>query len=65
MVTPQHHRVHHVKEGHYSNRNFASSFIFWDKLFGTFSTLPDTEYSFGIKGSAASENPFIDSNLPF
>ncbi|MEQ5306910.1 sterol desaturase family protein [Providencia huaxiensis] len=65
MVTPQHHRVHHVKEGHYSNRNFGGSFIFWDKLFGTFSKLPETEHHFGIKGAPASENPFIDSNLPF
>ena len=65
MVTPQHHRVHHVKEGHYSNRNFGGSFIFWDKLFNTFSTLPETDYHYGIKGAPATENPFIDSNLPF
>lgn len=65
MVTPQHHRVHHVKEGHYSNRNFGGSFIFWDKLFRTFSTPPETKYHYGIKGEPATENPFIDSNLPF
>lgn len=65
MVTPLHHRVHHVKEGHYSNRNFGGSFIFWDKWFGTFSALPDTEYHYGIKGEPATENPFIDNNRPF
>ncbi|MBX9386419.1 sterol desaturase family protein, partial [Serratia marcescens] len=36
LVTPAHHRVHHVKDMAYSNKNFGGSFIFWDKLFGTF-----------------------------
>lgn len=65
MVTPAHHRVHHVKQGYYSQRNFGGSFIFWDKWFGTFSPLPETDYQYGIGGEAASENPFIDSNRPF
>lgn len=65
MVTPHHHKVHHVKQGHYSQRNFGGSFIIWDKLFGTYSALPDADYQYGIRGEPASENPFIDSNRPF
>lgn len=65
MVTPHHHRVHHVKDGGFANRNFGGSFIFWDKLFGTFSESPQAPHRYGIGGEAATENPLIDSNRPF
>ncbi|TCT34603.1 sterol desaturase/sphingolipid hydroxylase (fatty acid hydroxylase superfamily) [Providencia alcalifaciens] len=65
MVTPHHHRVHHIKTGGYANRNFGGSFIIWDKLFGTFSESPETPHQYGIGGEAATENPLIDSNRPF
>lgn len=65
FVTPAHHRVHHVKDQYYSNRNFGGSFIFWDKLFGSFEpSLPQTEFSYGSYG-IQSDNPFWASNLPF
>ncbi|HMG92516.1 MAG TPA: sterol desaturase family protein [Chryseolinea sp.] len=41
MVTPSHHRVHHASNFQYLDRNFGMVFIFWDKLFGTFT--PETE----------------------
>lgn len=65
FVTPTHHRVHHVKDRAYSDKNFGGTFIFWDKLFGTFSSLPDTPYTFGIGGPRSSANPFWASNVPF
>ncbi|HHR6036843.1 TPA: sterol desaturase family protein [Providencia alcalifaciens] len=65
MVTPHHHRVHHIKTGGYANRNFGGSFIIWDKLFGTFSESPETPHQYGIGGETATENPLIDSNRPF
>ncbi|HCM64587.1 MAG TPA: fatty acid hydroxylase [Morganella sp. (in: Bacteria)] len=65
MVTPHHHRVHHVKDGGFANRNFGGSFIFWDKLFGTFSESPAIPHRYGIGGEAATENPLIDSNRLF
>ena len=34
--TPSHHRVHHAVNGLYLDRNYAGTFIVWDKLFGTF-----------------------------
>lgn len=64
FVTPGHHRVHHMKDITYSNRNFGGTFIIWDKLFGTFSSLPDVPYSYGVKGSMPSLNPFLASNIP-
>ena len=34
--TPSHHRVHHATNPRYLDRNYAGTFIVWDKLFGTF-----------------------------
>lgn len=34
--TPSHHRVHHGRNPHYIDKNYAGIFIVWDKLFGTF-----------------------------
>ncbi|WP_163004614.1 sterol desaturase family protein, partial [Pseudomonas viridiflava] len=65
LVTPAHHRVHHVKDRAYSDKNFGGTFIFWDKLFGTFSRLPETPYVFGVGGARSSSNPFWASNVPF
>jgi sterol desaturase/sphingolipid hydroxylase (fatty acid hydroxylase superfamily) len=36
MNTPSHHRVHHATNACYLDRNYAGTFIVWDKLFGTF-----------------------------
>jgi sterol desaturase/sphingolipid hydroxylase (fatty acid hydroxylase superfamily) len=41
MNTPSHHRVHHATNPRYLDRNYAGTFIVWDKLFGTFE--PETE----------------------
>ena len=34
--TPSHHRVHHGRNPHYVDRNYAGILIVWDKMFGTF-----------------------------
>jgi sterol desaturase/sphingolipid hydroxylase (fatty acid hydroxylase superfamily) len=34
--TPSHHRVHHATNPRYLDRNFAGTFIVWDRMFGTF-----------------------------
>ena len=36
LVTPSHHRVHHGSNVEYLDKNLGMVFIFWDKLFGTF-----------------------------
>ena len=36
MNTPSHHRVHHATNPRYLDRNYAGTFIVWDRLFGTF-----------------------------
>jgi sterol desaturase/sphingolipid hydroxylase (fatty acid hydroxylase superfamily) len=65
FVTPAHHRVHHVKDRAYAHKNFGGSFIFWDKLFGTFCpTLPPAPLVYGVAGTQSSINPFLASNMP-
>ena len=35
-VTPTHHLLHHSCNGDNLNKNFGETFLFWDKLFGSF-----------------------------
>ena len=58
FVTPSHHRVHHAINPEYLDRNFASLFIFWDRLFGTFQEeLDGVPPVYGITRPAATWNP--------
>jgi len=36
FATPSNHRVHHGSQDKYLDKNFAATFIFWDRLFGTY-----------------------------
>jgi alkylglycerol monooxygenase len=36
LNTPSHHRVHHGVNAQYLDKNYAGTFILWDRLFGTF-----------------------------
>jgi sterol desaturase/sphingolipid hydroxylase (fatty acid hydroxylase superfamily) len=36
FVTPSHHRVHHSSNSKYIDKNFGSTLIIWDRMFGTF-----------------------------
>jgi alkylglycerol monooxygenase len=36
LNTPSHHRVHHAVNPQYLDRNYAGTFILWDRLFGSF-----------------------------
>lgn len=36
FATPSNHRVHHGSQPQYINKNFAATFILWDRLFGTY-----------------------------
>ncbi len=43
MNTPSHHRVHHATNPRYLDKNYAGTFIVWDKMFGTFAPEIDGE----------------------
>jgi sterol desaturase/sphingolipid hydroxylase (fatty acid hydroxylase superfamily) len=36
FTTPSHHRVHHATNEKYLDKNYGSTFIIWDRMFGTF-----------------------------
>lgn len=66
MITPSHHRVHHGKNHPYLHRNFGGTFVFWDKMFGTFQAeLDGHPVAFGIDEPVRSYNPVWSNNIPF
>jgi hypothetical protein len=49
MNTPSHHRVHHAVNPRYLDRNYAGTFIVWDKMFGTYAAeVEDEPIRYGI-----------------
>lgn len=56
FVTPSHHRVHHGRNDLYLDKNYGSSLIIWDRLFGTFQ--PEAQKSeYGLTKPVRSYNP--------
>jgi len=56
FVTPSNHRVHHGTDEKYLDRNYGSSLIIWDRIFGTFTPEQETP-NFGILKPVNSYNP--------
>jgi sterol desaturase/sphingolipid hydroxylase (fatty acid hydroxylase superfamily) len=42
LATPSSHRVHHGSQEQYINKNFAATFIIWDRIFGTYQPEEET-----------------------
>lgn len=58
LVTPTVHRVHHGLQSVYHNRNFGSTLLFWDRLFGTYQPeLPELPRLYGLADQAPVNNP--------
>ncbi len=56
FTTPSHHRVHHARNGKYLDKNYGSTLIIWDRIFGTFQ--PEEEQpEYGITKPVNSYNP--------
>jgi sterol desaturase/sphingolipid hydroxylase (fatty acid hydroxylase superfamily) len=49
FTTPNMHKVHHEKDQHYTDSNYADIFILWDRMFGTFKYKPVEEINFGLE----------------
>jgi sterol desaturase/sphingolipid hydroxylase (fatty acid hydroxylase superfamily) len=56
FVTPSHHRVHHSTNDKYLDKNFGSTFIIWDRIFGTFQA-EEEQAVYGITTPINSYNP--------
>jgi alkylglycerol monooxygenase len=61
LNTPSHHRVHHGINPEYQDKNFAGTFIVWDRLFGTFEP-EQAEPVYGITRPLGTWNP-VRANL--
>ncbi|WP_207895812.1 sterol desaturase family protein [Hymenobacter gummosus] len=56
LNTPSHHRVHHGRNPKYIDKNYAGTFIIWDRLFGTFQ-VEEERPVYGITTPLNSWNP--------
>jgi sterol desaturase/sphingolipid hydroxylase (fatty acid hydroxylase superfamily) len=56
FVTPTNHRVHHGKNEAFIDKNYGSTFIIWDRLFGTYQA-PTERPVFGVKQPIRSYHP--------
>lgn len=54
--SPAHHRVHHARNEKYIDRNYAATFIFWDRMFGTYKD-EEERPTYGITQNIRSWNP--------
>ena len=59
FTTPSHHRVHHATNEKYIDKNYGSTYIIWDRIFGTFQ--PEEEQAiYGITKKVKSPyNPVV------
>lgn len=66
LITPTHHKVHHGSNPEYIDKNFGGTFVFWDKLFGTFQKqLKSVPINYGVKGYKTNYDVVTANNLPF
>lgn len=49
IVTPNFHKVHHEQDQFYTDSNYGTIFIIWDRLFSTFKTKPVKDITYGLK----------------
>lgn len=56
FTTPSHHRVHHATNDKYLDKNYGSTFIIWDRMFGTFQA-EEEQPKYGILKPVKSYNP--------
>ena len=56
FVTPSHHRVHHSSNDKYLDKNFGSTLIIWDRMFGTFQA-EEEQGVYGLTKPIKSYNP--------
>jgi len=49
LMTPNYHKVHHEQDQFYTDSNYGTIFIVWDKIFGTFKTKNVEDITYGLK----------------
>jgi sterol desaturase/sphingolipid hydroxylase (fatty acid hydroxylase superfamily) len=65
ILTPHYHRIHHSQVVAETNSNYASVFIWWDRLFGTYRDRQDVQnIQLGISEESGELNPIQSLALP-
>lgn len=57
LNTPSSHRVHHAAARPLADRNYGSTFIVWDRLFGTYAPEPAVEPAYGTSAGPLGHDP--------
>lgn len=66
FVGSKHHLIHHSINSSDQRKNFASVFIFWDKLFDTYQSSENKNLEFGLEGALSEEESLIKAYaIPF
>jgi sterol desaturase/sphingolipid hydroxylase (fatty acid hydroxylase superfamily) len=63
FTTPSHHRVHHARNAQYLDKNYGSTFIIWDRMFGSFQPEEDTP-EYGITTPVNRKRIHLSMALP-
>ncbi|MDQ6904287.1 MAG: sterol desaturase family protein [Bacteroidota bacterium] len=59
FATPSNHRVHHGSQEKYINKNYGATFIFWDRIFGTYQK-EEEQAVYGITSNVTNKaNPLL------
>jgi sterol desaturase/sphingolipid hydroxylase (fatty acid hydroxylase superfamily) len=58
LVSPAAHRLHHSGDPKHFGKNFGNSFIFWDRLFGTYHP-PEAVTRFGLPDNPYNQHNFV------
>jgi sterol desaturase/sphingolipid hydroxylase (fatty acid hydroxylase superfamily) len=56
FVTPTNHKIHHGKNESFIDKNYGSTFIIWDRIFGTYQE-PSEKPVYGVTTPPGSFNP--------
>jgi sterol desaturase/sphingolipid hydroxylase (fatty acid hydroxylase superfamily) len=62
FATPSNHRVHHGSQEKYINKNYAATFIIWDRLFGTYQR-EEEQVEYGITHNIESKSNPLQINF--
>lgn len=67
IVSPNFHKVHHHQQQVFTDSNYGNIFIVWDKLFGTYKSLPVHEIKYGLEefDTAERQNCWFLLKSPF
>jgi sterol desaturase/sphingolipid hydroxylase (fatty acid hydroxylase superfamily) len=49
FVSPRMHRIHHSRRSEETHSNYSALFSFWDRLFGSWKSMPKGEIIFGVE----------------